>query len=159
MPIRFQTLEHPRVNPVPEGLHTITPALAIDGCAEAIEFYKTAFGAVELMRAPDPSGKKIWHAMMRIGNSSFFLNDVFPEMGGGPVRARIWLYLDGVDAAFKRATDAGAAVRMPLGDMFWGDRLGTVTDKWGNEWTIAQHVKDVTPEEMHKAMEAFGAKA
>jgi PhnB protein len=146
-----------KVRAVPEGLHTVTASLAIDGASDAIAFYKKAFGAEEVMRAPDPSGKKIWHASIRIGDSQIFVNDVFPDMGGGAQKGKLWLYLENVDAAFKRATDAGATVRMPLADMFWGDRLGTVVDKWGNEWTLAQHIKDMTPEEMKAAQDAFVA--
>jgi PhnB protein len=146
-----------KVKAVPEGLHTVTAALAVDGASDAIAFYKKAFGAEEVTRAPDPSGKKIWHAQIRIGDSQIFVNDVFPEMGGGPGSARLWLYVENVDALFKRATEAGAVVKMPLADMFWGDRLGCVVDKWGNEWNLAQHVKDQTPEEMKKAQDAFVA--
>ena len=93
---------------VPDGMHTLTAQLAIDGCDKAIEWYKQAFGAELVSRAPDPSGKKVWHAAMRIGNSIFFVNDVFPEMGGGAQTASLWIYTDKVDAAFKRAVDAGA---------------------------------------------------
>jgi PhnB protein len=146
-----------KVRAVPEGLHTVTASIAVDGASEAIAFYTKAFGAEEVMRAPDPSGKKIWHAAIRIGDSQVFVNDVFPDMGGGAQKVKLWLYLENVDAAFKRATDAGATVRMPLSDMFWGDRMGTVADKWGNEWTLAQHVKDMTPEEMKAAQDAFVA--
>ncbi len=146
-----------KVNAVPAGLHTITPQLSLDGAAEAIELYRKAFGAEEVMRAPDPSGKKIWHAQIRIGSSNLFVNDTFPEMGAGATKSQLWIYVDGVDAAFKRATDAGCTVKMPLADMFWGDRLGCVVDKWGNEWSIAQHVKDMTPDEMKKAEDAFVA--
>jgi uncharacterized glyoxalase superfamily protein PhnB len=142
---------------VPEGLRTLTPALTVEGAAQAIEFYKKAFGAVELMRAPDPTGQKIWHASLRIGDSQFFINDPFPDMGGGANKTRLWIYLEGVDAAFKRAVDAGAQAKMPVADMFWGDRLGTVMDRWGNEWTIAQHTKDLTPDEVKKAQDAFVA--
>jgi uncharacterized glyoxalase superfamily protein PhnB len=144
-----------KVSAVPAGLHTITPQLSLDGAAAAIDFYRTAFGAEEVMRAPDPSGKKIWHAQIRIGTSCFFVNDTFPEMGAGATKSQLWIYVDGVDAAFKRATDAGCTVKMPLVDMFWGDRLGCVVDKWANEWTIAQHMKDMTPEEMKQAEDAF----
>lgn len=147
-----------QVKAVPEGMHTVTPALTINGAAQAIDWFKRALGAEEIMRAPDPSGQKIWHAMIRIGNSMVFVNDDFPEMGGGkPSPARLWIYTDGVDAAWKRATDAGAKVKMPIGDMFWGDRMGTIVDQWGNEWTLAQHTKDMTPEEMKKAEDAFVA--
>ncbi len=143
--------------PVPQGLHTVTASLTIDGCAEAIDFYKKAFAAEEVMRAPDPSGKKIWHAEIRVGDSVLFANDAFPEMGGGANVSRLWIYREGVDAWWKRAVDAGCKVKMPIADMFWGDRLGTVVDKWGNEWTIAQHMKDMTPAEMKAAQDAFVA--
>src|SRR5258708_2137618 len=133
---------------IPEGLHSLTAQMSVEGAAEAIEFYKKAFGAVEIFRAPDPSGKKIWHAAMKIGDSQFFINDTFPEMGGKRNKPCLWLYVDGVDAAWKRALDAGVKMRMPIGDMFWGDRIGTVTDRWGNEWTLAQHMRDLTPEQV-----------
>jgi PhnB protein len=138
--------------PVPEGLRTITPQLALGNCAEAIEFYKQAFGAEEKFRAADPSGKKIWHAEIQIGDSKLFVNDEFPEMGAQVGRtSTLWIYGDQVDARFKRAVDAGAKVKMPLADMFWGDRMGIVADQWGNEWALAQHVKDLTPAEMQAA--------
>jgi PhnB protein len=142
---------------VPEGMHTITPQLAIDGCDKAIEWFQKAFGAELLSRAPDPSGKKVWHASVRIGNSVIFVNDVFPEMGGGVQTASLWLYTDNVDQAWKRAVDAGAKTTMPLGDMFWGDRLGQLTDPFGNKWNLAQHMKDLTPDEMKKAQDDFVA--
>jgi uncharacterized glyoxalase superfamily protein PhnB len=142
---------------IPEGLHSVTPSLTIDGCAEAIEFYKKAFGAVEVQRAPDPSGKKIWHAQIRIGDSAVFLSDAFPEMGSTPGSGSLWIYTDNVDAAFQRAVDAGAQVRMPLADMFWGDRMGSLVDRWGNRWTLAQHAKDLSPEEMKRASEQAAA--
>jgi PhnB protein len=142
---------------IPEGLRSLTPALNIDGAAEAMEFYKRAFGAVESARAMDPSGQKVWHAEMRIGDSAFFLNDVAPEMGNKPSHSSMWIYTDRVDAAFKQAVDAGAQVRMPIGDMFWGDRMGSVADRWGNQWTFAQHMKDLTPQEMQAAQDAFVA--
>jgi len=140
---------------IPEGLRTLTPQVAVEGCADAIEFWKRAFGVQEVMRAPDPAGKKIWHAQLKIGDSAFFANDVFPEMGGRPTPGSFWIYSEGVDAAFKRATDAGCQVKMPLADMFWGDRMGTVMDKYGIQWTIAQHMKDLTPEQMKKAQDEF----
>lgn len=145
------------VKPVPEGMHTVTPQLVMDGAAEAIELYKKAFGAEEIDRALDPSGKKIWHAMLRFGDSMVFVNDAFPEMGGAPIKARLFLYLGDVDAAHKRAVDAGLTSVMPPADMFWGDRLCGLLDKWGNAWNIATHVKDMTPEEMQKAGEEFAA--
>jgi PhnB protein len=145
------------VKAVPEGMHTITPQLAIDGCDKAIEWFQKAFGAELLSRAPDPSGKKVWHASLRIGNSVIFVNDVFPEMGGGAQTASLWLYTDNVDQAWKRAVDAGGKTAMPLADMFWGDRLGQLVDPFGNKWNLAQHIKDMTPDEMKKAGDEFAA--
>ncbi len=146
-----------KVKAVPEGMHALTAQLSVDGAAEAIALYKRAFGAEEINRAPDPSGKKIWHAAVRIGDSVLFVNDVFPDMGGKPTTASLWIYSDGVDQLFKRATDAGLTVKMPLMDMFWGDRMGQVADKWGVQWNLAQHVKDMTPEEMKRAQDQFVA--
>lgn len=142
---------------VPEGMHTITPQLAVDGCDKAIEWYKKAFGAELLSRAPDPSGQKVWHASLKIGNSIIFVNDVFPEMGGSASTASLWLYTENVNQAWKRATEAGGKVTMPIGDMFWGDRIGQVADPFGNKWSLAQHMKDMTPDEMKKAQDAFVA--
>ena len=142
---------------IPEGMHTVTPAITVDGCAEAIETWKKAFGAEELARAPDPTGKKIWHAALRIGDSTIFTSDAAPEMGNQPWKTRLWLYFENVDAAFKRATGAGLTATMPPTDMFWGDRMGVVNDRWGNQWTLAQHVKDMTPGEMQKAQDDFVA--
>ncbi|HEY7956290.1 MAG: VOC family protein [Polyangia bacterium] len=142
---------------IPEGLHTLTTQLSIDGCDKAIEWFKRAFGAELLSRAPDPSGQKVWHASLRIGDSVLFVNDVFPNMGGGAETASLWLYSENVDAAWKRAIDAGAKQTMPPADMFWGDRMGSLVDPFGNRWTLAQHIKDLTPEEMKKAQDAFVA--
>ena len=143
------------VKPIPEGMHSLTTQLTLEGAAEAIEFFKKAFGAVELSRAPDPSGKKVWHAALKIGDSTLFVNDTFPEMESKVQTASLWIYAPGVDAAYKRAVDAGCQVVMPIMDMFWGDRMGTVTDRWGNRWSIAERKKDLTFEEMKKAGEEF----
>lgn len=141
---------------IPEGIRSITPAITVDGCAEAIETWKKAFGAEEQVRAADPSGKKVWHAALRIGDSAFFCNDRFPEMPAPPA-ARLWLYQENVDRGFKRAKDAGLKVVYPPTDMFWGDRVAEVHDRWGNQWVLAQHVKDLSPDEMNKARDAFVA--
>jgi uncharacterized glyoxalase superfamily protein PhnB len=140
-------------------MHTITPQITMDGCDKAIEWYKQAFGAELLSRAPDPSGKKVWHASMKIGDSIFFLNDTFPDMGGAtPQTASLWIYTDKVDSWWKRASELpGVKVVMPIADMFWGDRMGTIQDPFGNKWSLAQHVKDMSPEEMKKAGDAFAA--
>jgi PhnB protein len=145
------------VKPIPEGLHSITPHLVVDGASEAIEFYKRGFGAEELMRAPDPTGKKVWHANLRIGDSCFFVNDTSPEMGATATPSSLWIYTPDVDAAFARATKAGGKPAMPPQDAFWGDRMATVIDKWGIRWNLATHIKDLTPDELKKAQDAFVA--
>ena len=145
------------VSPIPKGYHTVTAQLAIDGAAKAIEFYTKAFGAEVVDRAPDPSGQKIWHASLRIGDSMLFVNDVFPDMGGSPSHTSLWLYVPDVDAWFKRAVDAGAKPTNPPMDMFWGDRMAHVIDPFGQKWALAARVKEMTPEEMKKAGEAFVA--
>lgn len=142
------------VNPVPQGLHTLTPNLSVDGAAEAIDLYKKAFGAEERSRAIAPDGKKIWHAELRIGDSVFFINDTFPEMGPA-FPSDLWIYTDNADAMFGRAAEAGLQVLMPMADQFWGDRTGTLKDRWGNKWTLGRHVKDMSEEEMIKAGEEF----
>jgi uncharacterized glyoxalase superfamily protein PhnB len=143
------------VKAIPEGLTSVTPQLIVEGATEAIAFYQKAFGAEEITRAPDPSGQKIWHCALKIGNAQIFVNDNFPEMGSQPTKTDLWIYSDRVDAAFKRAVDAGCTVTMPLSDMFWGDRMGGLSDKWGNRWMLAQRVKDLTPTEMRKAQDEF----
>jgi PhnB protein len=150
------------VKPIPQGFHSITPALTCKNCAAAIDFYKKAFGAQELMRSNTPDGKLITHAELKIGDSIIFLND---EMGPtaatpttGPARAGLYLYVDSADTTFKNATSAGATVTMPLADMFWGDRFGSVTDPYGHSWSIATHIEDVPPEEIGKRAAAFFAK-
>ena len=143
------------VRPIPEGYHTVTPTLVVNGAAEAIEFYTRAFGAVELFRMPAPDGQKLWHAEIQIGDSRLMLSDEFPEMcgtrspktlGGTPVG--IYLYVEDADAVVQRAVNAGATVVMPLTDMFWGDRFGTILDPFGHQWSIATHVEDVSGEEI-----------
>lgn len=145
------------VSAIPKGYHTITAQLAVDGAARAIEFYEKAFGAEVVDRALDPSGQKVWHAALRIGSSMLFVNDVFPEMDGSQSHSSLWLYVEDADAAFKRAVDAGATAKMPPADMFWGDRMAHVADPFGQTWTLATHIKDMTPEEMKAAEEAFVA--
>jgi uncharacterized glyoxalase superfamily protein PhnB len=149
-----------KVRRVPEGYHTVTPHLVVRGAAQAIEFYKKAFGAKELRRSPGPDGKSIMHAEMQIGDSRVFLNDEFPAMGalspqglnGTPVT--IHLYVEDADTLYSQAVKAGAQATMPLADQFWGDRYGMVTDPFGHHWSIASHIKDLTPEQMQKAAAA-----
>ncbi|CAL8473901.1 MULTISPECIES: VOC family protein [Caballeronia] len=145
------------VKPIPEGMHSLTPHLVCAGAAEAIEFYKRAFNAVELGRMPGPDGK-LMHAMVKIGDSMLMLVDEFPQFGsvgakalkGSPVT--IHLYVEDADATVKQAESAGAKVTMPVADMFWGDRYGRLEDPFGHQWSVATHTRDVTPEEMKQAM-------
>jgi PhnB protein len=146
------------VNPIPDGIHTITPSLTLEGAAEAIEFYKRAFGAEEHNRALDPTGTKVWHAELRIGNSVFFVNDTAPEMGATPSFSSLWIYTADADAAFERAVKAGATVTMPMADMFWGDRVGMLVDRWHIKWNFASRIKNLSPAEMKAAQDAFVAR-
>jgi PhnB protein len=150
-----------KVDPIPQGYHTVTPNLTIKNCAKAIEFYVKALDAEELMRMPSPDGKGIWHAELKVGDSIVFMND---EMPGAPIHApdrtqpasaSLWLYVEDCDAAFARATKAGAAATMQPQDMFWGDRCAGVMDPFGYTWNFATHVKDMTQEEMRKGGEEF----
>ena len=146
----------PQVKPIPDGMHTVTPHLVCAGAADAIEFYKKAFNAVETIRLPGPQGK-LMHAAIRIGDSAVMLVDEFPDMGafgpkwlkGSPVT--IHLYVEDVDAFVERAVAAGAKITMPLEDMFWGDRYCKLEDPFGHHWSVATHVRDVSPEEMQQA--------
>src|SRR3954453_14210024 len=133
-----------KVRTIPEGYHTVTPFLSVDGAGDAIDFYKKAFGAAERARMPGPDGKLV-HGEIKIGDSVVMVADAIM---GPPTTASIHLYVDDVDAAWTRATAAGAGVVMPIADMFWGDRYGVLSDNWGNRWAIATHQEDVPPEEM-----------
>ena len=145
-----------QVKRIPEGFHTITPHLIVRNAAQAIEFYKQAFGAEELHRTSSPDGKALMHAALRIGNSNLFLCDEFPQMGakapqtlgGSPVT--LTLYVQDADKAFNQAVKAGAEVVMPLKDQFWGDRYGVLKDPYGHSWSIASHIEDVPPAELQK---------
>ncbi|MGH7131962.1 MAG: VOC family protein [Phycisphaerales bacterium] len=148
---------------IPAGYHTLTPHLAVRGAAKAIEFYKKAFGAVELHRSAGPDGKLIMHAELRIGDSPLLLHDEFPESGGlsptslegSPVT--LHMFVEDADAVFNKAVAAGAKVEMPMQDMFWGDRYGQITDPFGHNWSIAHRLEDLTPEDRRKrAAELFG---
>ena len=144
---------------IPEGYHSVTPYLVVRGAVDAIDFYKRAFGAEEVFRMPGPDGKHLMHAEIRIGDSFVFLNDELPEWGvRGPdpaagVPVSLHLYVEDVDAVFKRAVAAGCTVKMPVQDMFWGDRYGKLVDPFGHEWGLATHKEDLSPEEMAKRAE------
>ena len=141
------------VRPIPEGYHSLTPYLAVEDAARAIEFYKDAFGAEEIHRMPGPDGS-IAHAELQIGDSKLMLSDPFPQSNvrppserGGPT-ASVFMYVDDADAVFEQAQTAGATVSMPLEDMFWGDRFGSLTDPFGHVWSVATHIEDVPEAEM-----------
>ena len=139
--------------PIPEGYNTLTPYLSVDDAAQAIEYYKRAFGAKERMRMDAPDGK-IGHAELEIGDSMVMLSDPFPhastkppkELGG--TSGSVFMYVEDVDAVVKKAVDEGATITMEVADQFWGDRFGSIQDPFGHSWAIATHVEDVPPEEM-----------
>ena len=143
---------------VPRNTQSLTAHLVVRGAAKAIDFYQRAFGAEVNRRMDDPTGK-VMHAELTIGNSRIMLADEYPGMGnpapgkeGSPVVLN--LYSDDVNALWKKATEAGATVTMPLGDQFWGDRYGQVRDPFGHAWALGQHIEDVAPEEMRRRAEA-----
>lgn len=144
------------VNGVPDGMHTLTPHLICKDAAMAIDFYKAAFGATELMRMPGPDGR-LMHAALLIGDSRLMLHDEMPEWGGlgplarGGASVTIHVSVPNVDEVFARAIKAGGSVKMPVADMFWGDRYGVLTDPFGHSWSVATRVRDMTPEEMAAA--------
>lgn len=143
------------VKPIPEGYHTVTSYLIIDGAADAIEYYKKAFGATELFRFPTPDGK-IGHAEIKIGDSPVMLADAYPEMGykgpkslnGSPVS--LMIYVEDVDTVFNRALESGATVKEAVSNKFYGDRMGTLIDPFGHVWHIGTHKEDISVEEMKK---------
>ena len=147
-----------KVKPIPDGMHTVTPHLICAGAADAIEFYKKVFNAVEVGRLAGLKGR-LMHGMIRIEGSAVMLVDEMPEWGafgpkalkGSPVT--IHLYVEDVDAFVARAVGAGAKITMPVDDMFWGDRYGKLEDPFGHRWSVATHKHDVSPEEMQQAMQ------
>lgn len=155
------------VKPIPEGYHSLTAHLTIKGADRAIDFYKKAFGAEELSRSVGPGGK-IMHAAIKIGDSMMVVSDEFLEfgptatraaetLGGSPVTMH--LYVPDVDAVFKKALEAGAKETMPVADQFWGDRYGRLADPFGNDWSIATRIKNMTQEEKDEAGKKFMAQA
>ena len=149
------------VKPIPEGFGTLTPHITVKGAKKAIEFYQKAFGAETLTLHAMPDGT-VMHASVRIGNSILMLNDEFPQMGAkgpqsmGGTAVTLHLYVADVDKAFDRAVKAGATVIMPVADQFWGDRYGLVSDPFGHQWSIATHMREVTPDEIKVAMSSMG---
>jgi PhnB protein len=152
-----------KVQAIPPGFHTLTPHLTVRNADQALEFYKNALGAEILGVARMPDGR-IMHAALRVGDSMLMLNEEMPEYGGlsplslGGTGVTIHIYTDNVDEAFNRAVSAGAQVKMPLMDQFWGDRYGMVADPFGHKWSLATHVKDLSPEEMQQAQDEAMAK-
>lgn len=148
------------VKPIPDGYATVTPYLTVHDAAGAIAFYEQAFGATELMRLADPSGK-LAHAEIKIGNSLIMLSDEFPEMGGrsaqelGGTPVSLMLYVEDVDTLFRQAIATGATEIRPVENQFYGDRAGTLSDPFGHVWTLATHVEDVSMEEINARFSAL----
>ena len=160
-PSRAATTPTPkRVSPVPAGYHTATPYLTVRGAADAIEFYKKAFGAKEIMRMPAPGGA-LGHAEIRIGDTQLMLSDEWPDMQAlgpnkrGGATSSFVIYGPDADAAWERAVKAGAKPERPVKDEFWGDRMGTVIYPFGHKWSLGTHVRDVGPDEMRQAMQEW----
>ena len=152
-----------KVKPIPEGYHSVTPSITLKDSLKAIKFYKKAFGAKEQGIFPAPDGKSTMHAVIKIGDSIIMMGDERPgqtcqsaeTMSGSPVS--FYIYVQNADTVYNQAVDAGCEVTMPLDDMFWGDRCGTVKDPFGYTWMIATHIKDMTRDETKEAAEEFFA--
>lgn len=151
------------IKPIPEGYHTISPYLIVRDAAAAMAFYQKAFAAVERFRLAGPDGKSVMHGELQIGDSIFFLG---AEMPAGECKSpatlkgtavELYLYVEDVDEAYRRAVAAGAKAVMPVQEMFWGDRMGSLEDPFGHRWSLATRVKDLSPEEMTKAASKFFA--
>jgi PhnB protein len=153
-----------RVQPIPKGYHDVTPYLSIRGAAQAIEFYKKALGAAEVMRMPGPEGK-LGHAEIRIGGSRVMLSDEYPEIDflgpqtRGGTSVHLHVYVRDVDSVVERAVAAGAKLMRPVENKFYGDRTGTLQDPFGHVWHVSTHVEDVAPREMKKRAAEMAAKA
>jgi len=149
-----------KVNPIPADYAGITPYLSVKGAADAIEFYKKAFGAIEMMRLPNPDGT-LGHAEIKIGNALVMLADEYPDYGNlspktlGGSSVRLHMYVEDVDAFFEKAVAAGAKVLIPLADQFYGDRSGRLEDPFGHVWLVSTHVEDVSPDEMERRMKEY----
>lgn len=151
------------VQPIPEGYHTLTPSLTVEGAEAAIDYYRRAFGAVEVSRSAAPDGVRIFHAEVRIGDTTLMLNDPFPEMGGTPPNVAgghpvaFWLYVADVDAVHRAAVAAGGTATSDVQTQFWGDRSGSLRDPFGFDWTIATRVETVSEEERRRRVAAFSS--
>jgi len=149
-----------KVNPIPADYAGITPYLSVKGAADAIEFYKKAFGAIEMMRLPNPDGT-LGHAEIKIGNALVMLADEYPDYGNlspktlGGSSVRLHMYVEDVDAFFEKAVAAGAKVLIPVADQFYGDRSGRLEDPFGHVWLVSTHVEDVSPDEMERRMKEY----
>lgn len=148
------------VKPIPDGYHSVTPYLIVTGAAKALDFYQRAFGATETMRLDGPGGK-IMHAEIRLGDSTIMLADEFPEMQAvSPTTLKgtagsLMVYVEDVDSRFQQAVDAGATVRRPVQDQFYGDRSGVLVDPFGHVWTLSTHMEDLSPDEIGRRFEAM----
>ena len=146
-----------KVKPIPDGYHSVTPYLFIKGAANAIDYYKNVFGAKERMRMPGPNDR-IMHAELEIGDTIVMLSDENPQTGAaspqtvGGASNSLHVYVENVDTVTQKAVDAGAKLVRPVKDEFYGDRIGTITDPFGQIWSIATHIEDVSPDEMKKRM-------
>jgi PhnB protein len=148
--------------PIPEGYHAVTPSLTLKDSKKAVNFYEKAFGARILDVFPGPDGKSTMHAVIQIGDSILMMGDESPNcrsaesLGGSPIS--LYIYVGDADAAFNRAVAAGCTVTMPMAEMFWGDRAGSVTDPFGYSWMIATHTRDLSKEEVQKGAQEFFAR-
>jgi uncharacterized glyoxalase superfamily protein PhnB len=144
---------------IPEGFATITPTLVVNGAEDAIALYTKAFGAKEVHRMNCPNTGKVMHACLQIGTSKLFISDAYPEKGCVASSGNFYLYLNDADSGFTQAKQAGMQEAQPLQDQFWGDRTGTLRDAFGNNWTLATHVRDVSPQELQDAVKKMASKA
>ena len=149
--------------PIPAGFHTLTPHLVVTNGAQAIEFYRQAFGALEVSRLLAPDGQVVMHAQLKIGDAMLMLGSEFPPNALAPksrggTSVYLHLYLPDADAAFDRAVKAGCSIKMPLADTFWGDRYGVVEDPFGHQWSIATHRHDYTTDQIAANAKEFMAK-
>jgi uncharacterized glyoxalase superfamily protein PhnB len=154
--MKTATKPTPAVKAIPEGYHTITATMICKDAAKAMDFYKKALGATEVMKMACAESGKIMHGELKVGDSIFFVSDEMPQMGCMSTPTSLWLYVQDCDAAYNKAIAAGATSKMPLMDMFWGDRMGQVTDPYGHHWTFATHKQDLTHDQIMAGQKAWG---